>query len=87
MSGGTDRVPVVADGEWTGDVEEEEGVVVNWFTGEGATVAEGDTLCEIQVEKVSIDILAPTDGTLVEIASGEDDEFTIGDTLAWIEPG
>ncbi len=87
MSETTDRVAVTADGEWTADVDEEEGIVVNWFTSEGASVSEGDTLCEIQVEKVSIDVLAPTDGTLVDIARGEDDEFTIGDTLAWIEPG
>ena len=50
-------------------------------------MSEGDTLCEIQVEKVSIDILAPTDGTIAKIARREDDEFTIGDTLAWIESG
>lgn len=87
MSGDTDRVAVTADGDWTSDVDEDEGVVVNWFAGEGGSVDAGDALCEIQVEKVSIDILAPTDGTLTEIVLDEDDEFTIGDTLAWIEPG
>ena len=87
MSEDTDRVAITADGDWTADVDAEEGVVVNWFAGEGSIIDEGDSLCEIQVEKVSIDMEAPIDGTLDEIAHGEGDEFTIGDTLAWIEPG
>jgi len=82
-----DRVPVVADGAWTDDVDEEEGVVVNWFAKEGRRVTAGESLCEVQVEKVSVDIAAPTDGELVEIVRDENAEFTIGDTLAWIEPG
>jgi len=81
-----DRVPVVADGEWTDDVEEDEGVVVNWFAKKGRRVSAGESLCEIQVEKVSIDVAAPTDGELVEIVCDENDEFAVGDTLAWIEP-
>lgn len=87
MSGNSDRVAVTADGDWTDDVDAEEGVVVNWFANEGSTVNNGQSLCEIQVEKVSVDIEAPTSGTLVEIGFGDNDEFTIGDTLAWIEPG
>ncbi|PSP93963.1 biotin attachment protein [Halobacteriales archaeon QS_4_62_28] len=83
---GADRIAVTADGDWTGDVDEDEGVVVNWFAGEGGAVDVGDALCEIQVEKVGVDIEAPADGTVVEIVFSEDDEFTIGDTLAWIEP-
>lgn len=86
MSGDTDRVAVTADGDWTSDVDEDEGVVVNWFVGEGTVVDTDESLCEIQVEKVGVDVLAPIDGTLTEIVLGEDDEFTIGDTLAWIEP-
>jgi pyruvate/2-oxoglutarate dehydrogenase complex dihydrolipoamide acyltransferase (E2) component len=83
---GTDRVAVVADGDWTAEVDDDEGVVVNWFVKEGRRVAAGDTLCEIQVEKVSIDVAAPVDGELVEIVRDEDDAFTVGDRLAWIEP-
>jgi pyruvate/2-oxoglutarate dehydrogenase complex dihydrolipoamide acyltransferase (E2) component len=81
-----DRIAVTADGDWTDDVDEEEGVVVNWFTGEGGVVDAGDAICEVQVEKVGVDIETPVAGTVVEIVLGEDDEFTIGDTLAWIEP-
>lgn len=83
----SDRVAVTVDEFWPEDTDEDEGVVVAWFVREGATVAEGDELCEIQVEKVSADVLAPVDGELVEVVLGEDDEFARGDTLAWIDPG
>ncbi|MFB6101360.1 MAG: lipoyl domain-containing protein [Haloplanus sp.] len=81
-----DRVPVVADGEWTSDVDAEQGVVVNWFANEGRHVEAGESLCEIQVEKVSIDVPAPAAGELLDIVCAEDEEFGIGDTLAWLRP-
>jgi pyruvate/2-oxoglutarate dehydrogenase complex dihydrolipoamide acyltransferase (E2) component len=84
MSG--DRVAVDTAAVWPDDVDAEEGVVVNWFAREGRSVDEGETLCEIQVEKVSVDVPAPATGELVEIVLGEDDEFVKGDTLAWILP-
>jgi len=80
------RVAVRAEGDWESDVDEEQGVVINWFSKEGRAVEAGQALCEIQVEKVSIDVAATVDGTLDEIVVIEDDEFTIGDTLAWIRP-
>lgn len=82
---GDDRVAVTL-AEWPDDADSDEGVVVNWFAREGAAVEESDSLCEIQIEKVSVDVLAPLDGTLAEVVRGEDDEFARGDTLAWIEP-
>ena len=80
-----DRMPVTLS-VWPDDADSEEAVVVNWFTRVGATVEEGASLCEVQVEKVSVDVHAPADGTLVEIVCDEDDEFKQGDTLAWLEP-
>ena len=85
MSGTDDRVPVTAD-EWADDADSDEGIVANWFVREGSTIEESESICEIQIEKVSIDVLAPVSGTLSEIVKGEDDEFERGDTLAWITP-
>lgn len=82
MSG--DRVPVDVDDIWPADTEEDEGVVVNWFVSEGSEVAEGDVLCEIQVEKVDADVPATVGGTLDEIVIPEDGAFRRGDTLAYI---
>ncbi len=85
MSDESDRVAVTLD-DWPDDADSDEGVVVNWFASEGSVVEEGESLCEVQVEKVSVDVLAPTDGTLDEVVRDEDDEFERGDTLAWIAP-
>lgn len=85
MTGDADSLAIVADGPWTGDVDEEEGVVVNWFAAEGSSVKSGETVCEIQIEKVSVDIPAPADGTIVDIVRSENNAFTIGDTLANME--
>ncbi|OYR83156.1 biotin attachment protein [Halorubrum sp. E3] len=79
------RVAVRATGDWEADVDEDEGILVDWFAREGRSVEAGDTLCEIQVEKVSVDIQAPAAGTLDEIVVGEDDAFAIGETLGWIQ--
>ena len=44
--------------------EEEEGVLVTWFVQPGATVREGDLLAEVQVLKVSAEVVAPVSGTV-----------------------
>jgi pyruvate/2-oxoglutarate dehydrogenase complex dihydrolipoamide acyltransferase (E2) component len=94
MSGTSDsestgeRVAVTLDSVWPDDADDvDEGVVANWFVNEGASVDDGDTLCEIQIEKVSIDVPAPVAGTVDEVVLGEDAEFTRDDTLAFIAPG
>lgn len=84
MSGG--RVAVEVDAVWPEEAEEDEGVVVDWYVREGAAVDEGETLCTIQVEKVSVDVPAPAAGTLAEIALGEDETFERGDALGYVEP-
>jgi len=86
MSGTDDRVAVETSDRWPDDADEDVGVVVNWFVAEGGHVEEGDSICEFQVEKVSVDVPAPVSGTLAEIVIGEDEEFERGDRLAWIRP-
>jgi pyruvate dehydrogenase E2 component (dihydrolipoamide acetyltransferase) len=54
------RMPQVSDST-------EEGIVVTWFVQPGARVAEGDLIAEVQVEKVSTDVTAPTDGWLASV--------------------
>lgn len=86
MAGAEDRIAVEAADAWPDDVDEETGVVVNWFAREGRRVDEGESICEIQIEKVSVDVPAPATGEIVAIERDEDDEFTRDDTLGWIEP-
>ena len=81
-----DRITVDTGELWPDDADEEEGYVANWFVREGATVEAGDVLCEIQVEKVSIDVAAPIDGELVEVTHPDDAEFRHGETLGYLRP-
>ncbi|AHG04649.1 biotin attachment protein [Halobacterium sp. DL1] len=69
---------------WPADaMDVEEAVVSNWFVRDGATVEAGETIAEIQIEKVSVDVTAPDSGT-VERLVAEQGEFRRGDLLARI---
>ncbi|WP_255193328.1 lipoyl domain-containing protein [Natronobeatus ordinarius] len=83
----SDVIEVDAATAWPEDAEDvDEGVIATWFAREGGTVEEGETICEIQVEKVSVDVPAPASGTLTEIVVGENEEFHRDDVLGRIEP-
>ena len=72
---------------WPADsMDVEEAVVSNWFVREGGRADEGDTICEIQIEKVSIDVPMPVTGTVVERLVDENDVFARGDPLARVSP-
>jgi len=81
-----DRVAVDTAGLWPEEVTDDAGLVINWFADEGAAVTEGQRLCEVQVEKVDVDVFSPVDGVLDEVVYGEDEEFQRGDTLAYVAP-
>lgn len=82
----SDRVAVDTGGLWPEEVTDDAGLVINWFTSEGAHVDEGQRLCEVQVEKVDVDVHSPVDGVLDEVVVGEDEEFQRGDVLAYVTP-
>jgi len=80
-------VDVDSESVWPADADDvDEAVVANWFVREGGAVDAGDTLCEIQIEKVSVDVTAPESGTLAERVVSENGEFRRGDVLARIDP-
>ena len=83
----SERVAVTADGVWPDEADAEEAVVLTWYARQGSEVRDGERVCEIQVEKVDVNVLAPADGILAEVIRGEDDAFERGDVLARIEPG
>ncbi|MFP4619460.1 MAG: lipoyl domain-containing protein, partial [Spirochaetaceae bacterium] len=49
----------------------EEGTVSEWYFEEGDSVQEGDTLCEIEIEKLSNELDAPASGVLRRILCPE----------------
>ncbi|WP_255198547.1 lipoyl domain-containing protein [Halorarius litoreus] len=83
----TDTVAVDSASVWPADaMDVDEGVVANWFVREGAVVSAGETLCEIQIEKVSVDVPAPVAGEVASVLVPENETFTRGDVLAELRP-
>lgn len=61
----------------------DQGSVSNWFFEDGATVREGDLICELMLAKAAVEIQAPAGGRL-EIVAPTDTIVTKGTTLAHI---
>lgn len=63
----------------------EEAVIKTWRLAPGDAFTQGQTLYEIETEKVTSEIEAPCDGTLVEILAEADAELVVGDPVCHIE--
>jgi pyruvate/2-oxoglutarate dehydrogenase complex dihydrolipoamide acyltransferase (E2) component len=61
-----------------------EGVLATWFVSEGATVAADQLLAEVQVDKVSAEVPAPTGG-VVHLLVTEDATVRQGRPIARID--
>jgi pyruvate/2-oxoglutarate dehydrogenase complex dihydrolipoamide acyltransferase (E2) component len=62
-----------------------EAEIVEWLVQDGARVAEGDDLVEIEAEKASVLIPAPAAGTVREIGPGPGAILEVRDLLCVIE--
>jgi len=60
----------------------EEGTVAEWFVEEGDEVAEGDALCEIEIEKLTNELESPASGVLRKILCPEGDSRACGAGIA-----
>ena len=59
------------------------GVVATWFVADGASVATGDVLAEVQVDKVAADVPAPAAGRVRRLVP-EGAEVRAGDPIATV---
>lgn len=62
----------------------EHATIARWRKNEGDAVAAGETVLEIETDKVTEEIEAPANGTLSEIVAVEGDEVKVGGLLAII---
>src|SRR5690554_2798861 len=62
-------------------------VVGTWLKGEGEAVSTGETILELETDKVNLDVTADSDGVLSKILAQEGDVVEVGAELAEIEPG
>ncbi len=64
-----------------------EATVSTWFKSVGETVARDEMLCELETDKVSVEVPAPVAGTLTEILASEGATVDASARLALITPG
>lgn len=64
--------------------ESAEGVVATWFVADGETVAEGQLIAEVAMDKVDLEVTAPTAGTIA-VAVAEGEPVRQGEVIARIE--
>jgi pyruvate dehydrogenase E2 component (dihydrolipoamide acetyltransferase) len=70
------------------DMDQETGTVGQWVKQEGDTVKQGETILEIETDKVAIEVESPASGILSGILVGEGETVPIATTIAYIlEPG
>lgn len=65
------------------DEDDRTGATLHWLALDGAPVRTGDIIAEILVEKVTLELVAPADGTL-RIAVQPDTVVNRGDRVAAI---
>jgi pyruvate/2-oxoglutarate dehydrogenase complex dihydrolipoamide acyltransferase (E2) component len=68
----------------SGEDPDAEGVVATWFVREGDQVAADQLLAEVAVDKVSVELLAPTAGT-VHLLVEEEDAVKQGVVIARVD--
>ncbi|HEY7580793.1 MAG TPA: 2-oxoglutarate dehydrogenase complex dihydrolipoyllysine-residue succinyltransferase [Acetobacteraceae bacterium] len=61
--------------------------VARWMKHEGDTVAADEPLVELETDKVTVEVSAPTAGVLASIAAPEGSEVPVGAVLAMLEAG
>lgn len=72
------RLPPLGDGVETA-------TVLEWACQIGESVAVGQPLLSVELDKIDTDVPAPVDGTLVERAVAEGDEVRVGDVICLVE--
>lgn len=61
--------------------------IVLWVKNIGDRVVQDEPVCEAEVEKATLELCAPCAGTLVEKCILDNEEFTFGQVLGYIENG
>jgi pyruvate/2-oxoglutarate dehydrogenase complex dihydrolipoamide acyltransferase (E2) component len=62
-----------------------EGTILQWLKAEGDTVTEDEEIAEVEAEKVTVMVVAPSTGTLTKILVPPGDTVPVFTALALIE--
>jgi len=62
-----------------------EATVASWLKKEGEIITKGDVIIELDTDKVSLEIVAPSDGLIQSISKQEGETVKVGDILGSID--
>jgi pyruvate/2-oxoglutarate dehydrogenase complex dihydrolipoamide acyltransferase (E2) component len=65
--------------------ESEEVTILRWLKEPGARVQKGDSLLEVETDKVNVEIEAPEDGMLAELKAQVGETVKFGSVVAIID--
>ena len=65
-------------------MNQDSAVIVSWLKSSGDAIAAGDALCEVETDKATVEVEAPADGFLSNIAAPEGTDVPVGDVIALI---
>jgi pyruvate dehydrogenase E2 component (dihydrolipoamide acetyltransferase) len=63
---------------------QETGKVLRWLKADGAAVAQGEPLLEVETDKVTVEIESPAEGTLAGVSAAEGAEVPVGTVIALV---
>src|SRR4051812_23882536 len=59
-----------------------EATVAKWLKKEGEAVASGDTLVELETDKITVEVPAPKNGAIAKLVATEGSVVKVGDLIA-----
>ncbi|MCR9159823.1 MAG: 2-oxoglutarate dehydrogenase complex dihydrolipoyllysine-residue succinyltransferase [Nannocystaceae bacterium] len=62
-----------------------EGVIAQWLKNEGDTVSADEPLVEVETDKITVEVPAPSAGVLTKQSAGEGDTVNVGDIIGSID--
>jgi len=63
----------------------EEATIVKWHRQPGEPIRKGEPLYEIETEKVTTEVEAPCDGTLIEIVADAEETIAVGAIVCHVQ--
>jgi pyruvate dehydrogenase E2 component (dihydrolipoamide acetyltransferase) len=66
------------------ELAQETGKILSWIKKEGDSITKGEPLLEIETDKITFEVEAPSDGVLAGVRSNVGDDVPVGQTIAWI---
>ncbi len=69
------------------DMDMTEGRISRWYVDEGASVAKGQPIFEIETEKAAMEVEAPASGVIRDLNVALDVPLPVGSVIAWIDTG